>query len=119
MQQLAPYHSNKEITMNDSWTIGPLSKFSHNEKKVIKEAMKEELNRYQVQAKKRYDDHKNTSLMVDQSDHKIRNEVMRRNYMEQLKHKHIHEFKRNIVNQINEERKKLPGYSPPRLESQH
>ena len=32
MQHLAPYHALKDIDMKDSWTIGPLSKFTYDEK---------------------------------------------------------------------------------------
>ena len=49
------------------------------EKKVLKQALKAEVNKYQEIAKDRYDDSKNTSLMISEDEHKIRSEVMRRN----------------------------------------
>lgn len=112
MQQLVPYHVQKEINLNDTWTIGPLNKFSYDEKKILHREMKEQLQGYHKIAQERYSDHKNTSLMISENDHKIRNEVMRRNTIQQLKHKHMHDFRRKVVNEILEERKKQPGYSP-------
>ena len=32
MQQSVPYHVTKEITLNDTWSIGRLSKFNYDEK---------------------------------------------------------------------------------------
>lgn len=79
---------------------------------MLKQALKEEINRYQEIAKSRYDDSKNTSLMIGADEHKIRSEVMRRNIVQQLKNKHMHDFRRKIVDGILKEREKLPGYSP-------
>lgn len=68
-------------------------------------------------AKSRYDETKNTSLMISAEEHKIRSEVMRRNNVQQLKNKHMHDFRRKIVDNILKEREKLPGYSPSKQQS--
>ena len=86
------------------------------------------MNRYKKEANRRFPDPDasisstegdepkvkggNLPLMIGEEEHRIRSEVMRRNIVQQLKHKHIPDFKRKIVDQILEERKKLPGYSP-------
>lgn len=41
--------------------------------------MKEKVQGYYKVAHERYADEKNTSLMISENEHKIRNEVMRRN----------------------------------------
>ena len=112
MQQSVPYHVTKEITLNDTWSIGPLSKFNYDEKQTLHKAMKEKLQGYHKIANERYSDHKNTSLMISEHEHKMRNEVMRRNTIQQLKHKHMLEFKRKMVDQILKDRENLPGFSP-------
>ena len=50
--------------------------------------------------------------MISEHEHKMRNEVMRRNTIQQLKHKHMQEFKRKMVDQILKDRENLPGFSP-------
>lgn len=52
--------------------------------------------------------------MISQTQHSERNEVMRRNFVQQLKQKNMHEFKRKIVDAILKDREKLPGYVPAR-----
>ena len=79
MEHLAPYHATKVFDLKDTWSIGPFSKFSSSEKQVLSKALKEQVNTYQEMAAERYNDDKNTSLMISQNEHKIRNEVMRRN----------------------------------------
>mmetsp|Transcript_6540 Transcript_6540/g.7836 ORF Transcript_6540/g.7836 Transcript_6540/m.7836 type:complete len:107 (+) Transcript_6540:180-500(+) len=46
MSQMAPYHQLKDITMKDTWSIGPLSKFTFEERTALKHALKHEYNRY-------------------------------------------------------------------------
>ena len=41
MEQQAPYHALKDIDMKDTWSIGPLSKFTYEEKQVLNKALKE------------------------------------------------------------------------------
>jgi hypothetical protein len=86
--------------MKDSWSLGPLSKFTFDERQIIKQAVKGEMDRYKAFAEDRYADTKNKSLMVSENEHKIRNEVMRRNTVQQMKIKHIHDFKRKIVDEL-------------------
>ena len=93
--------------MRDSWTLGPLTKFSYEEKNIIKKAVKEEMDRYKAYADERYADSKNQSLMIGETEHKIRNEVMRRNTVQQMKINHIHDFKRKMVEGILKEREKM------------
>ena len=69
----------ENVTMKDTWTIGPLSKFSFDEKAELGKYMKEEFDRYNKVAHEKYSDSKNTSIMFSESEMKIRNEVMRRN----------------------------------------
>ena len=98
--------------MKDTWSIGPLSKFNFEEKKAIKQAMKEEYNRYVDIAQKRFPSEQadSDSLMMSLEEQQVRAEVMRRNVVQQLKHKHMHDFRRKMVDQILKEREKLPGY---------
>jgi hypothetical protein len=105
--------------MKDSWTLGPLTKFSYEEKNIIKKAVKEEMDRYKTYADERYADDKNQSLMVGESEHKIRNEVMRRNTVQHMKNKHIHDFKRKIVEGILKEREKMYTSSPSTQKLDH
>lgn len=64
MQHLAPYHALKDIDMKDSWTIGPLSKFTYDEKQSLRQAIKSEVQDYQELANEAFNDSKNTSLMI-------------------------------------------------------
>ena len=85
MQHIAPYHALKDIDMKDSWTIGPLSKFTYDERQTLRQAIKAEVQEYQELANEIFNDSKNTSLMISQGQHSQRNEVMRKNYVQQLK----------------------------------
>ena len=85
MQHLAPYHALKDLDMKDSWTIGPLTKFTYDERQTLRQAIKGEVQAYQEIANERFNDNKNTSLMISQEQHGIRNDVMRRNAVLQLK----------------------------------
>ena len=42
--------------------------------------------------------------MISPSDHRVRNAVMRRNVVEQLKRKHMHDFKRHAKDEILKDR---------------
>ena len=42
--------------MRDSWTIGPLTKLTYDERQTINTAIKEELNSYKREANRRYPD---------------------------------------------------------------
>ena len=48
--------------------------------------------------------------MMGEEEEKMRTDVMRRNQIQQLKHKHMQEFRRKMVDQILKEREKIPGY---------
>ena len=47
---------------------------------------------------------------MSDKEEQVRTEVMRRNVIQQLKHKHMQEFRRKMVDQILKEREKIPGY---------
>ena len=114
MHQMAPYHALKDITMKDTWSVGPLSKFTFEERRAIKVAMKDEIDRYQDIAAQRFPERTaKESMMMSEEEQQVRAEVMRRNCVQQLKHKHMHEFRRKMVDQILKEREKLPGYLQP------
>ena len=86
MQVSAPYHATTEIALKDTWSVGPLSKFTYEERQVLRQALGEEIERYQAVARERYADGPPTSLMIGGDEHRIRNAVMRRNTVQQLKH---------------------------------
>lgn len=72
------------------------------------------MKKYTEMAAARHPDAKNKALlMMGDEEHSIRNEVMRKNVFLQLKQKHIHDFKRKVIDSILKEREKLPGYSSP------
>ena len=97
--------------MKDSWTIGPLTKFTYDERQTLRQAIKGEVQAYQEIANERFNDSKNTSLMISQEQHGVRNDVMRRNAVLQLKQKNMHEFRRKMVDIILKERESLPDYN--------
>lgn len=43
MQHLAPYHALKDVDLKDSWSIGPLSKFTYDERQTLGQAVKKEI----------------------------------------------------------------------------
>ena len=55
--------------MRDSWSLGPLSSITFDERKAIKKACKEQIDSYQQQAADRYNNEKNTSLMISKEQH--------------------------------------------------
>ena len=86
MQQQAPYYTLKDISLRDTWTLGPLSKLSYEERNIIKQALAEEMKKYSEVASERHPDAKNSALlMMSGEEHCIRSEVMRRNVFQQLK----------------------------------
>ena len=58
----------------------------------MRQVLKKVQHQYEMEAAARFDDTKNTSLMISKEDHKLRNEVMRRNVLHQIKDKNLHDF---------------------------
>ena len=40
LHQIAPYHALKDVTMKDTWTLNPLSKFTFEERAQMKKSLK-------------------------------------------------------------------------------
>ena len=64
--QIAPYHALKDVTMKDTWTLDPLSKFTFEERSQMKLALKVELNSYIYTAEKRHP--LQSSIMMSEED---------------------------------------------------
>ena len=92
---MAPYHAIKDVTMKDTWTVDPLSKFTFEERSILKKALKTEFDRYMELAEQRHP--KRTSIMMSEEEEQLRTDVMRRNVIQELKVKHMQEFRRKMV----------------------
>ena len=66
LNQIAPYHAIKDVTMKDTWTLDPLSKFTFEERSQMKLALKVELNSYIYTAEKRHP--LQSSIMMSEED---------------------------------------------------
>ena len=73
------------MNLSDTWSVGKITSLSHKEKQDLKKALKEEVDRYEVIALKRYNDVNNKSIMISDEEHKIRQECMRRNAVNHMK----------------------------------
>ena len=78
MEQLTPFTKQGDFHITNTWTLGPLSEMSYDEKMILKMATKRQIKKLNEQAEQRFDDSKNKSLMISDEDHQIRNEAMRR-----------------------------------------
>lgn len=110
MENLTPFTKQGDFHITNTWTLGPLSEMSYDEKMILKMATKREIKKLHEQAETRFDDSKNKSLMISDEDHQIRNEAMRRIAIQQLKKKHIHDFQRRVREQLMNDRRTQPGF---------
>ena len=78
MENLTPFTKQGDFHITNTWTLGPLSEMSYEEKTILKMATKRQIKKLHEQADQRFDDSKNKSLMISDDDHQIRNEAMRR-----------------------------------------
>lgn len=101
-------HLDERKIMHDQKST--IDKLTQQEHKKLKEMRDLQLEKFHRMAQERFDSKKNWSIMIDQRDNEIRNQVMRNTKFQQLKKRCLHDFMRKAKEDLIREKMGQTGH---------